>query len=112
MILILKGGEEYEVQAEEVRMLKHEFKSIDVDAELLNMASWCRANPAKRKTRRGIGRFIHSWLARTEPKRVPMAASHQRFKPGDDLCKTSAEDKRRGEEQLRRLAEMQRRLER
>ena len=111
-ILLIKGGEEYEVPASEVRILKQEFKGVDVDEELLSMGSWCRLNPAKRKTRRGIGRFIHNWLSRSKrPKQsVPMAGGHVAFKSNEELCKTSEEDKRRGLEQLRRMEEMQRRL--
>ena len=30
------------------------------------MVAWCDSNPTKRKTRRGIERFINNWLSRTQ----------------------------------------------
>ena len=30
------------------------------------MITWCDANPAKKKTRRGIDRFINNWLERAQ----------------------------------------------
>ena len=33
------------------------------------MKGWLNSNPTKRKTRRGIKRFINSWLAREQDKR-------------------------------------------
>jgi hypothetical protein len=37
---------------------------VDVLQQLRAMRSWCVANPDKRKTRAGIGRFIVNWLAK------------------------------------------------
>ena len=42
--------------------------SVNVTQELNAMANWCEANPAKRKTKTGIKRFINSWLARAQQK--------------------------------------------
>ena len=39
---------------------------MDVEQELRRMVAWLDSNPTKRKTRRGIERFINSWLARTQ----------------------------------------------
>ena len=35
---------------------------------LAAMASWCDANPTKRKTIKGIKRFVNSWLARAQDR--------------------------------------------
>lgn len=39
---------------------------MDVEQELRRMIAWLDSNPIKRKTRRGIERFINNWLARTQ----------------------------------------------
>jgi hypothetical protein len=36
--------------------------------ELRNMKGWCQDNPRKRKTKKGIRRFVGSWLAREQDK--------------------------------------------
>ena len=37
-------------------------------AELRKMKGWCEGNPAKRKTRRGIVRFVNTWLAKEQDR--------------------------------------------
>jgi len=41
------------------------YPAVDILQELRKMKGWLDSNPTKRKTKRGIGRFINSWLART-----------------------------------------------
>ena len=41
---------------------------MDIDQELKKMTAWCDANPTRRKTRRGIEKFINSWLSREQDK--------------------------------------------
>ena len=52
--------------------------------------------------------IISGWTGLFEPKqnKPAMSSSHRQFSSNDDLCKTPDEDKRRGEEQLRRMEEM------
>ena len=42
------------------------YPAVDIMQELRKMKGWIDSNPTKRKTKRGIGRFINSWLARTQ----------------------------------------------
>ena len=42
------------------------YPAVDIMQELRKMKGWIDANPEKRKTRRGISRFINNWLARTQ----------------------------------------------
>lgn len=44
------------------------YPAVDVLQELRNMRGWFLGNPTKHKTRRGIGRFIHSWLSKAQDK--------------------------------------------
>ena len=44
------------------------YPNVDVMQELRNMKGWCTSNPTKRKTKRGILRFINGWLSREQDK--------------------------------------------
>ena len=44
------------------------YPSVDIDQELRNIRGWCLANPARRKTRRGVKTFINSWLSRQQDR--------------------------------------------
>lgn len=49
-----------------------QFPSVDVVAECAKAQAWIEANPAKRKTARGMKRFLVNWLLRasSRPKLV------------------------------------------
>lgn len=82
MKIPLKDGTDHVIDTLELRMLCDAYPKIDVHAELRKMAEWCRANPQRRKTARGVKRFINSWLSRTPEKReqkVSYAAAHKPF---------------------------------
>jgi len=42
------------------------YPAVDVGQELLQMAAWVSANPAKRKTRRGVAAFAVRWLSKAQ----------------------------------------------
>lgn len=44
------------------------YPAVDVPQEIRKMIGWLNANPAKRKTRRGIKNFVNSWLSREQDK--------------------------------------------
>lgn len=44
------------------------YPAADIEQELRNIRGWCMANPTRRKTRRGIRRFINGWLSRAQDK--------------------------------------------
>ncbi len=64
VFIILKNGTNYQVNQEDIIGWQNTYKDIDVYRELDAMASWCDANPQKRKTQKGVKRFINSWLQR------------------------------------------------
>lgn len=66
--MILKNGEDYEVQHIDVIQWQKTYKEIDVHLELDKMDSWLDAHPERRKTKKGIKRFINSWLNRANDK--------------------------------------------
>jgi hypothetical protein len=63
-MIILNDGTYYEPDDEYLIQLQHAYPTVDVFAELNAMAMWCDANTQKRKTLRGIKKFITSWLKR------------------------------------------------
>ena len=42
------------------------YPAVDVAQALRSMRGWLLANPGRRKTRRGMPKFIHAWLAREQ----------------------------------------------
>jgi hypothetical protein len=64
--LPLNTGEEYPVTKSDLEEWMELYPAVDVMQELRSMRGWCLQNKAKRKTAKGIGRFINSWLARTQ----------------------------------------------
>lgn len=77
--LVLNDGTDWRpteaLFAEYVRL----YPNVDVKQQFNEMRGWCISNPAKRKTRRGITRFVNNWLSRAQDKggRNFRAASNQ-----------------------------------
>lgn len=47
------------------------YPAVDVRQELRNIKGWLIASPQRRKTKRGIARFINSWMSRTQNEAKP-----------------------------------------
>ncbi len=66
--IILNDGSEWRptqaLFAEYVRL----YPKVDVKQQFNEMRGWCISNPQKRKTRRGVARFVNSWLSREQDK--------------------------------------------
>lgn len=60
----LKGGGEYVITGAEVAELTKAHPGKDVLGKLREARAWCVLNPARRKTRSGVGKFIYSWVGR------------------------------------------------
>jgi|GEM_PF-1873881 len=77
--LVLNDGATHSVTTAERDRLAGQFPAVDVDAELRKMEAWCDANSTRRKTRRGIRRFVANWLARAQDRGgSPMARTDPR----------------------------------
>ncbi len=59
----LKTGEHGVTEAD-IAKYTELYPDADVQQELRNMVGWCDGNPAKRKTKGGVKRFIASWLSK------------------------------------------------
>lgn len=66
IMLPLNDNTAYEVPSEKITMWEQAYPAVDVKQELYKMISWLNCNPTRRKTRRGVNKFIDSWLAREQ----------------------------------------------
>lgn len=64
----LINGEEYPIGQELVEEYKKLYLNVDVEQELRKMKAWIISNPQKRKTKRGILRFVNNWLSKEQDK--------------------------------------------
>lgn len=64
----LNNRTEYEITESQVEEWSELYPSVDIMQELRKMKGWCEGNPGKRKTKNGILRFIHAWLAKTQDR--------------------------------------------
>lgn len=68
--IILLDKSFYEIPLEKLNFWKESYPAVDVEQELRSMAAWADANPTKRKTRRGIEKFINGWLIRSQKEQL------------------------------------------
>lgn len=66
--LTLNDNSEYEIYGNQVEEWSEAFPAVDVMQELKKMKSWLNCNREKRKTRRGILRFVNNWLSKEQDK--------------------------------------------
>lgn len=83
--------------AEYVRL----YPNVDVKQQFNEMRSWCLSNPRKRKTRRGITRFVNAWLSKEQDRGYRKPTSNSAYqKPStvtgynDDLFDRLANESR------------------
>lgn len=93
--LPLNDGTFFDVSENDRAKWSQLYPNVDVLQQLRNMAGWCDANPAKRKTRGGIKRFITAWLAREQDK-GGKALQNKPFVYGDVFAEMLEEEKNRG----------------
>lgn len=66
--LPLNSGDEYAIYQRDIDTFTQLYPAVDVLQAFRGMKGWLLTNTVKRKTKRGIGRFINSWLAREQDK--------------------------------------------
>lgn len=69
--LPLVSGDWYPVYETDMAHWKELYPSVDIMQELRKMLGWLEANPDRRKTPKGIKRFVASWLAKEQSKAPP-----------------------------------------
>ncbi len=68
ILLPLNDKTTYAVPLSKIETWAAAYPAVDVKQELLKMRSWLESNPQRRKTRRGITRFIDSWLSKEQDR--------------------------------------------
>ncbi|MEA5107101.1 MAG: hypothetical protein VB010_07080 [Sphaerochaeta associata] len=66
--LPLNSGLTFSVHESLVTELTPLYPAVDIREQLLQMAGWFIGNPSKRKTKKGIMRFITNWLSTQQDK--------------------------------------------
>lgn len=66
--LILNDKSEFPITKTMINDWKELYQAVDILQELKKMKGWLDSNPAKRKTKKGVPRFINSWLAREQDR--------------------------------------------
>ena len=64
--IILNDGSFYNVSQEDIDEYKRLYPNVNIEQSLRNMAGWSNANTTRRKTIRGVKRFISAWLMREQ----------------------------------------------
>lgn len=73
-------GEGYPFFQSDIDFYKSLYPSVDIAQEMRKMVGWSNANPAKRKTKGGMKRFVNAWLSREQDKHKPTTAPAARSK--------------------------------
>ena len=66
--MILNTGDIWDPEDADIIQWQKAYPAVDVFAELAKMESWLDANPSRRKTPKGIKRFVDLWLSRAQDK--------------------------------------------
>lgn len=82
------AGEEVAFTEKFIEDFQGLYPAVDVRAELRAARAWCVSNPPLRKTKKGMTRFINSWLSRQQNKGVPRETGYRNGQAG----KRSAHD--------------------
>lgn len=64
----LNDGSEYGIPARQIEEWIAAYPAVDVPQQLRAMRQWSLANPARRKTRRGVLKFANNWLSNEQDK--------------------------------------------
>lgn len=84
----LVDGTEWRCSAEEYAEFVRLYPGVDIKQAFRDMRGWSIANPTRRKTARGIKRFVNGWLSREQdsprPARSPAAEAKMGMTRGTD----------------------------
>ena len=66
LTLTLNDGSEYGISQADIDEWRTTFPNVDVMQQLQAMKLWCKDNPKRRKTKKGVRRFVSNWLDREQ----------------------------------------------
>lgn len=61
-------GSEYAIPLADIAEWEQTYPAVNVEGELQKARAWCLANPSKRKTHRGMPKFLNGWLSRANDR--------------------------------------------
>lgn len=70
-------GEQMPVTEKFIQEFQQLYPAVDIRTELRAMRAWAITNPDKRKTRKGMTRFINSWLSRQQNQGGSNGTAHR-----------------------------------
>ena len=90
----LNDGTDWLPTLTEYEEYKRLYASVNVANEFKKIRAWCLSNPAKRKTKNGVKRFVNAWLAREQdkPKRTDVMPSYMDTPPDEEQKQYTAEE--------------------
>ena len=90
----LNDGTDWVPTLTEYEEYKRLYASVNVANEFKKIRAWCLSNPAKRKTKNGVKRFVNAWLAREQdkPKRTDVMPSYMDTPPDEEQKQYTAEE--------------------
>ena len=90
----LNDGTDWLPTLTEYEEYKRLYATVNVDNEFKKIRAWCLSNPAKRKTKNGVKRFVNAWLAREQdkPKRTDVLPSYMDTPPDEEQKQYTAEE--------------------
>lgn len=68
ILLPLNDKTTYNVPLSKIEVWTMAYPAVDVKQELLKMIAWLNSNPKRMKTRRGITKFINTWLSKEQDR--------------------------------------------
>ncbi len=71
-----KGGHEWPLTTAKMGEYREAFPGLDLLAESRKALQWCRDNPAKRKTPRGMPAFLWRWFESAQNRRGGQGTSY------------------------------------
>lgn len=81
---------EFQVNQEMIDEWKVSFPAVDIVGSLLRMRAWSNANPANKKTSRGVNAFIVRWLGKEQDNSARNGAKSFEKHPASDPDSRSA----------------------
>lgn len=108
-LLPLNTGDQYPVTESALCQLEPLYPAVNVREEFRKMLGWFIGNPTKRKTKKGIMRFVTSWLSKAQDRGGGMAQGQLRVNSVYQQKQVEGSQKARLINEIRRAEDEQRR---
>ena len=79
--LILNDGSYYPVCTQEIEKYRSLYPAVDINQEFRKMIGWLDTHQQNRKTKRGINKFINSWISRAQDSARPVRKEEPKKNP-------------------------------